>query len=196
MKKKEFLSALKKRLRGLPREDVRRTLEYYREIIEDRMEEGIAEEDAIAELGSIEEIAMQYLGECSPSRVKKVGRKMEAWEIVLIILGSPIWASLLIAAAAVAIAVCAVLWSLAIVVWSVFITFAAVGFAGTFGSPLFFFTSGFGAGTFILGAGLLLAGLAILMFFASLECTKTMARLSVALWRFIVRCFSGRRYAA
>lgn len=54
MNMQEFLSALKIGLAGSPDQDA--MLEYYREMIEDRMEDGMDEASAVAQLGSVEEI--------------------------------------------------------------------------------------------------------------------------------------------
>jgi uncharacterized membrane protein len=48
MGKQEFLTRLGKALSGLPREDIEERLNFYSEMIEDRMEEGLSEEEAVA----------------------------------------------------------------------------------------------------------------------------------------------------
>ena len=105
MNKQNFLAMLSQQLHGLPEEDIHKSLEYYTEILEDRMEEGMSEEEAVAALGSMEEITDQIFAETSiPKLVKakvQTNRKLKAWEIVLLILGSPVWLPLLIAVAAV-----------------------------------------------------------------------------------------------
>ena len=199
MTKNEFLSILKKRLHSLPRKELESALEYYREILDDRAEEGITEADAVAELGSIDEIVLSYLGSNEATRsakAQKSKRKLGAWEIVLLSLGSPIWISLLVAAFAIVISVYVVLWSFVVTVWAVFASFAACGLAGVVVSPVFFAEGGFGGGMLVLGCGALLAGLAVFLFFASHACTKGMARVSVIIWNFLVRCFVGRRNVA
>ena len=45
MTKKEFLSGLRKKLSGLPQEDSEERLNFYSEIIDDRVEEGLSEEE-------------------------------------------------------------------------------------------------------------------------------------------------------
>lgn len=61
MKKLEFINALGDRLSALPPEEVRPLLDYYMEIVADRMEDGMTEEEAIESLGSIEELAQKAL---------------------------------------------------------------------------------------------------------------------------------------
>ena len=51
MTKDEFILTLQNALSGMPRADLERTVQYYREMIEDRMEEGMGEEAAVADVG-------------------------------------------------------------------------------------------------------------------------------------------------
>ena len=64
-------------------------------MIDDRMEEGLAEEEAVSSFGTPEEIADQILSEIPLSRLVrervKPKRALKAWEIVLLVLGSPVW---------------------------------------------------------------------------------------------------------
>ena len=57
MRKDEFLKRLNKALGSLDAKERARTVQYYREILEDRMEDGTPEEDAVAALGPVEQIA-------------------------------------------------------------------------------------------------------------------------------------------
>ena len=54
MKKQEFLDALRVGLTGSG--DAEEVLDFYREMIEDRMEDGMEEEAAVEQLGSVEAI--------------------------------------------------------------------------------------------------------------------------------------------
>ena len=61
MNKSEFLAALAKGLEGLPQSDIDKTLEFYSETIDDRMEDGENEEAAVSGIGTPEDIARQVL---------------------------------------------------------------------------------------------------------------------------------------
>lgn len=134
MKKQEFLDRLCMRLDGLPCEDVKRTVEYYSEMIDDRMEEGFPEEAAVKQMGSIEDIVAQTLAEIPLARLVKERikpkRQFGAWTVLLLVLGSPIWLSLLAAAFAVLISLYAAIWSVAVSFWAAFVSLVASGFAG------------------------------------------------------------------
>lgn len=126
MNKYEFLEKLQKKLRDLPEREVGERINFYDEMIDDRMEEGLSEEDAILAVGTVEEIAYQiseeiHLVNAPTSKAKK--RKLRAWEIILLILGSPIWLSILIAVFAVAITVFTVIWTINLVLWAIELPF-------------------------------------------------------------------------
>ena len=105
MLKQEFLAQLRDALCGLPQCDIDERLTFYSEIIDDRMEDGLPEEEAVAAVGSVDEIFTQVVAEIPFSKIVKERikpkRRLTAWEIVLLALGSPIWLSLGIAAFAV-----------------------------------------------------------------------------------------------
>ena len=126
MNKYEFLEKLQEKLRDLPERDVGERINFYCEMIDDRMEEGLSEEEAIAAVGTVEEVAYQITEEiylAAQPKPKKARRKLRAWEIVLLILGSPLWLSLLIAGFAVMFSLYAVLWSVNLVLWTVELPF-------------------------------------------------------------------------
>lgn len=160
MDKNTFLLQLQNRLKGLPEEELQQTLEYYREMIEDRLEEGLSEEDAVAELGPVEEIAQPLL--------PKPVRKMKTWELVLLILGFPVWFPLLAAAAAVVI-------SLIASIYAVDVSLAACFFGGLLSSLLYMFQCNWAGAAFLFGAALVCGGLAILAFWGS----NTLMKVSV-----------------
>ena len=122
MNKQQYLSRLEKALSGLPADDLRERLAFYGESIDDRMEEGLSEEAAVAQLCPVEEIAAQILAETPlpalvRERIKPRGR-MPVWEMVLLVLGFPLWFPLLLAAFAVLLSVYIVLWSLILCLWA------------------------------------------------------------------------------
>ena len=119
MNKQEFLRALKKKLSRLSKKDVQERLNFYSEMIDDRIEEGLSEEEAVAAVGSIQEVAEQIISEASDAKSgdgDHKGRRLKVWEIVFLAVGSPIWAPIL---AAVFITV----WALVLSLWAVELPF-------------------------------------------------------------------------
>lgn len=56
MNKYEFLAEVRRGLSGMDKADIDRSLEYYREMIEDRVEDGLSEEEAVAALGPVDKV--------------------------------------------------------------------------------------------------------------------------------------------
>ena len=166
MDKLDFLMALEEALSQLPEEDRRASIEYYTELIDDRMEEGMSEADAVASLGTAEKIAQQILmdmplGKLVKSKVKN-RRKLETWEILLLILGFPVWFPVLISVLAVIFSVYISLWSGVISLYATFVALAGSAVGVTLGGIALCVFSGLPQGLVCLGAGLVLAGLALL----------------------------------
>lgn len=193
MNKAAFLFALRNQLSSLPKEDIERTVDYYSEIIDDRMEEGLSEAEAVRALGPVEEIASQVLlGMPLPKLVKarmKPNRALKVWEIVLLVLGSPIWLPLLIAAASIVFAIYVVLWSVILVLYSVDLSFAAAGVGGIFGIFSYIVSHNIAGGLLYFGAGLVCAGIAVLLFFGFNQVTKGMLLLSKRILLGMKACF-------
>ena len=176
MTKNEFLTELRAALAGLPEEDVEKSLEYYSEMIDDRIEDGLSEEESVADLGSIEDIRKQILKDTPITKIikekVKPKRSFGGWEIAVIIIGFPLWFPLLIAAAAVIFAVYVTLWSVIISLFAVEISLGACALAGIVASiPIFILGNGAGA-LFLLGCGVFCAGLAVLWVFVCKFCVK------------------------
>ncbi|MBQ9099246.1 MAG: DUF1700 domain-containing protein [Clostridia bacterium] len=181
MSKADFLSALKARLQGLPCEEAEQTLTYYNEMIDDHMEMGMTEEEAVAVLGPIDEIVAQILDDTSLFKLLhtkiKPKRALRTFEIVLIVLGSFIWLPLLIAAAAIFASVYVAIWSVAIALYAVDASLAVGAVCGLFGGVAYLFGGMAATGSLAMGGGLCLAGLAILLAFGCQYAAKGLIRL-------------------
>ena len=99
-------------------------------------------------------------------------RRLTAWEIVLLILGSPIWLSLVIAAVAVLLSLYAVLWSMIAAIWAVFASLVACAPVGIVAGIIFIIGGNAFSGSAVIASGILCAGLGIFLFFGCLEATK------------------------
>ena len=178
MTKWEFLEALEKKLEGCPEREVEERICFYSESIDDRIEEGISEEEAVAQIGTVDEIAKQIIADIPFTKIVKNKMsskgKWKAGEITLLVLGAPIWLSLLIAFFAVIFSLYAVAWSVVISLWAVFVSFVACGVAGVLGLILFLVTGAASMGVLVFGGGLVCAGLAVFMFFVCKWLTKGM----------------------
>lgn len=182
MTKLNFLFELHERLSDLPQNEVEERLTFYLEMIEDRMEEGLLEEDAVAAVGSIDEIAAQIISEISSAaakeEVKPKRKQRKAWEIVLLVLGAPLWIALLIAAFSVVLSLYISLWAVIISLWAVFAAFAGCAFSGVAGGICFVLGGQEYAGIAMIAAGIVCAGLSIFLFFGCKAATKGTLRVT------------------
>ena len=196
MNKQAFIEALREKLRGLPKSEVEDRLAFYSEMIDDKTEEGISEEDAVAGLGSPDALATQIISQIPISKIAKETvkpKRLRAREIVLLCLSFPIWLPLLLAGAAILLSLYAVLWTLIISVWAVF---AAVGASalGALVSAIIFFLRGVNiySALFGIAAALACAGASILLFFGSRAATAGGVKLTRAIVLSLKKCLLGK----
>ena len=196
MTKNEFLSSLSQTLAELPEQDVAQSLAYYSEMIDDYMENGMTEEEAVETLGSVEEVSAQILADVpvqDRTEDEPAPRKsMEVWKIVLLILGSPLWFPLLITAASVLVSVYVTIWAVVISLYTVVASFAAGALGGMLGCVAFGFRADAIQAVLFLGGGPVCAGLAIFSFFGCNQVAKGVVWLSRTMWLWLGRCFWRR----
>ena len=193
MSKHEFLTQLRKGLSGLPQDEVEERLTFYREMIDDRMEEGLSEEDAVCAIGNLDELISQIIADIPITKLVKEKitpkKKLQAWEILLLVLGSPIWLSLGIAAFAVGISVYAVLWSLIISLWAVFASLVACAVGGVLACLALTMGGNGASGIAMLAAGIVCAGLSIFLFYGCEAATNGTVILTKKIAIGIKNCF-------
>ena len=177
MRKQEFMDRLREKLSDLPIAETEERLGFYEEMIDDRIEEGLSEEEAVSEIGSPDEIAAQIMGDIPISKIVKEKikpkRRLTATEIVLLVIGFPLWFPLLI------VVPFSVIFSLYVTPWSVVVSFWAV-FASVVGSAVGALIGGIvfiaighvPVGIALIGASLICAGLSVFSFFGCKATTK------------------------
>lgn len=181
MNKQEFLVELKKSLKGLRKKEIAERVAFYSEMIDDRIEEGLTEEEAVAKISNISEIS-------STEEVKKEKKSNNGLKTALIIVGSPIWLALIIAlfsvvlalvivAVAVTISLVAIVFSLFVALWAVVVALFACGIAGILSLVLYVIFANPAVGVMYCGAGAVCVGLAILAVFPM----KKFSQLSIIL---------------
>lgn len=191
MSKQEFLGALYNGLSGLPKEDIENSVQFYSEMIDDRMDEGMTENEALEDIGSVNEIIQQILSESSlPKLVKRTVSKKhdwKVWEIVLLAVGSPVWFPLLLTAIVIVLTVYIVIWSVVLSFYAADFSLAVSGIS----TVAYAFTSN--ANIFemlvLLGGAFVCAGLSILSFFGINQITKGMVFVSKKIWIWIKSLF-------
>ena len=170
MTKEAFLQELIQRLHQLPPEEVKRQRDYYDELLQDMMEDGMDEAEAVSKLGDPAQIAQDILEDTSlHTLVKTRIRPKNGWTtaaVIAAIVGAPLWLPLGLALLATGFAVVVSIWA---VIFSIFVVVLSLLVAGVFvfckGFALF--PLGFGTGLFSLGAGLVMLGVGCLVFVAA-----------------------------
>lgn len=179
MTKNEYLKKLKHALRKVTRKEREKSLAYFCEVIDDRMEEGISEQDAVAELESISSAAERIIAEASAQGQLKPRRSV--WEIALIVLGFPLWFPLLLTVAIVVLTVYGLVWIIIGILFIVSATLAIGGAAGIIGLFIFFASNTVTAFA-VLGAGFASAGLGVALFIPALYFARAYAKATPVMW--------------
>lgn len=199
MRKQEFLAQLRKGLTGLPQDDIEERLTFYGEMIDDRIEEGLSEEAAVCQIGNIDELISQIIADTP--LMKRVNEKMiprkklKVWEIVLLVLGSPIWLSLLIAAIAVILALYVSLWAVMISLWAVYGSLVGCAIGGVVAGIIFACSDNVLPGIAVIGAGIVCTGLSVFMFYGCKAATKGILVLTMKIAVWIKNCFIKKEVA-
>lgn len=192
MNRSEYLAALGANLSALTESEIEKALAYYDEIIADRVEDGLTEEEAVAGLDppakSAERILLDSpLNVLVKSRLKSQ-KKPSAIVIILLVLGFPLWSSLLAVLLSIVLTLYVSLWAIVSSLWLAFgcvaaagIVLVALGIARLFIDPA--------RAVLCAGAGLTLIGLMILAFFAMRFVTDLAVRLTRAIARGIKSLF-------
>lgn len=180
MTKEEFINELRNKLVGLPKEELENRLNYYEEMIEDRMDEGKTEEEAVTEIGNVDDIAKQITDETPlitlVKEQTKPKRSLKVWEIVLLFLGFPLWFPLVLTGLILCFVAYLLIWVFVIVSYSIEFSFAVASIASLVGFLIYL---GNGEVNLIaLGLTIMCLGVAILFVFVCIAITKMTIKLS------------------
>ena len=179
MTKDIFINELKDKLKGLPKEEIDERISFYEELIDDMIEDGKTVDEALEKLGTIEEVSAKITSEVPLTKIVKERikpkKELKAWEIVLIILGFPLWFPLVLTGIILLLTFSIILWVLVLVSYIVTIS---IGIS-SIGVLILFFISLFSGSfdMFVLGTTLACFGLTILLFFASYYFGKGIVKL-------------------
>ena len=194
MSKNEFLSELRERLSGLPKDDLDNRISFFEESINDRMDDGKTEEEAIQELGTIDEIVTQVAGETSlVTLVKekaKPKRKLSGAEIALIAICSPLWFPLVLTCIILGLVFCLVFWVIGLIPAIACVSSLVVGFAEFFS---YFAIAGQESSLAVLGMGIAGLGLALMLIPAVIYSVKGTIKLVKLIMTGIKKLFIRRR---
>jgi uncharacterized membrane protein len=104
MNKNEFVNTIKTRLSSYPENEIDRAMSFYVESIDDRIEDGMTEEEAVASLGDINDIVNNIKGELPLNTIvknkienQKKKSNSNVWLIVVLLVTSPLWVPMVLA---------------------------------------------------------------------------------------------------
>ena len=129
MLRDEYISVLRTRLKENEIPNADGMIEFYEEMIADRMEDGMSEEEAVAAMEDIDHVVAQakldrplpalMLDKVKESREKANERSKGGLWIALAIVGFPVWFPLMVAAGAIVFALYIVAWALIVSLWAI-----------------------------------------------------------------------------
>ena len=195
MDKKQFLDALRAGLQGLPPQELEDRISFYSEVIEDSIEDGLSEQEAVKAVGPVNEIIFQIVDEMPLYRLaaQKVRgkRKPGTAEILLIVLGSPVWLPLLLAAFAVVFSVYVSLWSVIISLYAAAVALFGCALGACVLGVVSLCRSELGVGLCLVGIALAVSGVGILLMLGTNGLTKGLVWLTKCVCRLIKRSIVG-----
>ena len=198
MNKSEFLNLLESKLEELPSNEIKKSLTYYSEMIDDRIEDGESEVDAVASLGSVDEISKSVISQTPlSSQIREPIKRKNRFSvsvIILLILGSPIWLSIILTLFSVILSIYAAIASIIIALYSVVAAFLLGGAAAVLGSPIIMYSNIY-TGIALIGAGFIMFGLGIFLAYGTVILTKLTIRFTCFLGRKIKLAFAKRKIA-
>ena len=183
MTKNEFLRLLFAELGSLPREEVKKAMAYYSATLDDRMEDGMSEEEAVQSLGEVREIAQEILQSVPlnvlmKSRIQREKKRLSALQWVLIVCGSPLWLSLAATILAVVLSVYVAIWSAIASLYAGLLALGLCGTAGLAGSIMLIFINGPITGGMFAGGAIVCAGLFLIALGPVVGLSKGLVRAS------------------
>ena len=188
MLREEYLSQLREKLTQNNIQGIDAMIEFYGEAIDDRIEDGMSEEDAVAAMEDTDSIVKNAkldkpIASLMADKVKEKHKEASSSGhgtlfTVLAIVGFPIWFPLLIAGGVIIFSFYAVIWSLVISAWAVAVSLVAAGIGGTVVGIVYMVCGHPLSGLAMLGMSLFSAGLGIFAFLACVGLTKGAAKLT------------------
>lgn len=174
MTRNEFISSLSARLHSIPGTERQKALDWYSELICDRMEE-MPEADAVSGIGSVDEIADEILSQyrqnttavhssdgTEPQSRRSPDKGVNtALVIFAAMVLSPIWLPLLITGLSLALVAVLLVWCAVVTVGVMLVSAAAVGVVGLVYGFWALFVINPAYGLLVLGTALISAGLTL-----------------------------------
>ena len=199
MNKKQFCTFLENELRlYLSSKEVYKTLNFFKEMIDDRVDEGLSEEEAVSQLGNIDDIVGQILDE---HNIKKRQKKLvwrfipqktpSAANIIIAILLFPIWITIFSLVASFFLVFISLIFSLVVSV----IAFFVGGIALILKAPFYLiYEKNIAYCLDTLGFGFIITGIGLIGIYCLLKSYKKARKNGWSLKKMFVKVFKKEVY--
>lgn len=162
MDKSTFIDTLRVSLETLSKDDRNKFISYYEEIIEDYMENGLEFQEVVEKIGSPESIANSILSEQDKKMTRTQNPAGKIVIIGLLILGFPLWGSLVLTVALLILSAYIVIWCVPFTTGVSAISFFVAAIVSIAGAP-FLMADTLSIGIVQLGVGISSVGIALLL---------------------------------
>jgi len=199
MNKTQFCALLEDKLKPyLSPKEMYKTLNFFEEMIDDRIDEGLSEEEAVSQLGNIDDIVGQILDE---HNIKKRQKKLvwrfipqktpSAANIIIAILLFPIWITIFSLVASFFIAFVSLIFSLVLAVISFFVG----GIALIFKAPFYLiYEKNIAYCLDTLGFGFIITGIGLIGIYYLLKSLKKVRKNGWSFKKMFVKVFKKEVY--
>lgn len=197
MTKDEYLSELRAGLAAFSKDEVDRAVSFYEEMVDDRVEAGVSEEEAVGSLEPPAEAAARIISEmpavpraAARLRSPETPRSWSVAFIVAVVIGSPAWIPLALGVIMVVVGCFIGLFGLLVAVW-------AIAASMLLGAPigLLYLVAGVKAGSVAgalmgLGCGVAVTGVGVLGIHLAVVASKLLVKAIVWCARAVVSPFA------
>lgn len=190
MRKNDFIKVLNRSLKRVENEERKRCIDYYQEMIDDRIEAGMTEEQAVSECGDVKKIAEQLIAEAKQNG--QIKKKRSPLAIILICIGFPLWFSLGLAFFAIILALYIIIWAVLIALYVVDLALVLAGFV-CFGASIVYMPSNMPIAVLAMGIAMLCSALAVLLFLALWMLSKLVVKLCALPFKIMKKRRAKRR---
>lgn len=191
MNRQQFFNELNTLLNQLPKKERNKTITYYNELINDYIEDGLPEEVAIAKLGNLQSIANEILLDNGKTPNSRSSSGSKIFIAILLVLGFPLWGSILLAGALLLLSFYIILFCPILVFGICSIAFFGSSIVCIIVTPLIIMEN-LAYSLVQLGVGIFLLGLSIVFACLTIQITKYIVKTSSFIWKKLLSVFKKR----
>lgn len=191
MNRVEFIEILDVELAALKRVEREKFITYYEEIIDDYMENGFEEEAVIEKIGNPKVIAKNILSEQDTVDIKVPLTNSKVINMILLILGFPLWGSLVFAGLMLVLSGVIVIWCIPFTAGVSALAFFLAGIYSIVATP-FMIAEVLSVGMVQLGVGIASLGVSFLLAMATMYLCKNFAFFTKELSSRLLKLFNRK----